>query len=234
VWGVLVFVAGWWVWARLQLGTLWLDESTSGTNIATVIMLNVALKLWVALEACRQLAEDRQAGSFELLLSTRLTVRDILRGQWLALRRQFLGPAVVSAAVAVLFMMAAIRHSPADRGIVLACWLGGVLLFMADVTALGWAAMYCALTTNSPNQATVLTIARILIAPWIILAAIIVLSNVFSSISDAPGLGFYLAWWFGLGLAADLIYGLTARRQLLTRFRHLACHGGRKRALERI
>jgi phosphatidylglycerophosphate synthase len=97
-------------------------------------------------------------------------------------------------------------------------------MFAADVVALGWTAMYCALTTRSPNHASMLTISRIVIAPAVILAAIVVLANVYSYLSAMPGpsLGFYLAWWFGLGLVADLIYGLTARRQLLTRFRHLA------------
>jgi ABC-type Na+ efflux pump permease subunit len=224
VWGVLFCVAGWWVWARIQLGTLWLDESTSGTNVATAVMLNVALKLWVGLEACRQLAEDRQSGSFELLLSTPLTVRDVLQGQWLALRRQFLAPAAVSAVVAVVFMVGAIQHSPNDWKWLLGAWLGAILMFAADVIALGWTAMYCALTTRSPNHASMLTISRIVIAPAVILAAIVVLANVYSYLSamPPPSPGFYLAWWFGLGLVADLIYGLTARRQLLTRFRHLA------------
>jgi ABC-type transport system involved in multi-copper enzyme maturation permease subunit len=231
VWVVLLFVAGWWLRARLQLGSMWLDESTNGTNLATAIILNVALKLWVALEACHPLAGNRQAGSFELLLPTRLTVREVLLGQWLALRRQFLAPALLSADVALLFMIAAVQHSLDDHGMIIATWLSGICLFVADVTALGWAAMYSALTTRTPYQAAVSAISRILIAPWIVLIAIIVLANVFASISGTPEPrpAFYVAWWLGLGLATDLIYGLSARRQLLTRFRHLACHGARKR-----
>ena len=40
----------------------------------------------------RQFAEDRHSGALELVVSTPLGVKEILRGQWLALRRQFLGP----------------------------------------------------------------------------------------------------------------------------------------------
>jgi hypothetical protein len=231
VWGVFLFVVCWWVWARFQFGTLWLDESTSGINIATAIMLNVALKLWVGLEACRPLAEERQSGSFELLLSTPLTVVDVFEGQWLALKRQFLAPTVLSAIIVVIFMIGAINHSPDQGGLLLALWLGAILMFAADVAALGWTAMYCALITHSPNQASMLTISRIVFAPGIIFAAIVVLGNVYAYFSGEPGprTGFYLAWWLGLGITADLVYGLSSRRRLVSSFRDLASAGKPKR-----
>ena len=56
------------------------------------------LKLWITTEAGQQLAVDKKSGAFELLLSTPLTVRDMVRGQWLALRRQFLKPLAAVAA----------------------------------------------------------------------------------------------------------------------------------------
>jgi ABC-type Na+ efflux pump permease subunit len=224
VWAVLLFVAGWWVWAHLQFGSIWLDDRTSGTNLATVIMLSVALKLWVGLEAGRPLAEERQSGSFELLLSTPLSAQDILGGQVLALKRQFLAPAIVSALVALLFMFSAIYHSPGDYGVLFAAWLGGILMFTADLAALFWTAMYRALTTRSPNQAATSTISRIVIAPALVFGAVVVLVNLYSYLSQtpAPKFEFYMACWIGLSLATDLAYGLTARRQLLTCFRLLA------------
>jgi ABC-type transport system involved in cytochrome c biogenesis permease component len=236
VWGVLAFVCVWWIWASLQFGMLWLNESNSGTNIATVVMLNVALKLWVPLEASRQLAEDRHSGSFELLLSTPVTVHEILRGQWLALRRQFLGPAILSYAVAVTFMLVSVRHSPGDHRVLWTAWLGGLLLFAADTAALGWTAMYAALTTHSPNQAVILTVKRLLLVPSILLVAIIFLTiNLYASFSSEPppGISSYLPWWFGLGIGADLIYGLTARSQLLNNFRSLACYAREPKLLEK-
>jgi hypothetical protein len=232
VWGVLLFVAGWWIWEHLQFGSIWLDERASGTDIATAIMLNTALKLWIGLEAGRQLAEERQSGSFELLLSTPITIGDIVAGQRLALKRQFLAPIILGAAVTVYFMIAAIRHSIADHGMLLTAWVGGLLMFGADVAALFWTAMYCALTRQSPNQTSVSTISRIVIAPSVIFGAVMVLLNLYAYLLTRPGprLEFEMAWWFGLGLATDIVYGLSARRQLLSRFRQLASHtraGGR-------
>jgi len=71
--------------------------------------LNLVIKVWFALEAGKQLSEDRKQGALELLLSTPLTVQDILRGQRLALERQFLGPVMVVLMVLFLVKGSAIR-----------------------------------------------------------------------------------------------------------------------------
>ncbi|HTL18554.1 MAG TPA: ABC transporter permease subunit [Patescibacteria group bacterium] len=229
VWGVMLFVGAWWIWAYKQFGALWLDESTSGTNFAAALMLNVALKLWIGLEAGRQLAEERQGGTFELLLSTPLGIRDILHGQLLALKRQFLLPTILAIAVVLGFMFSAIQHWPSEKTGVAAAWLAGLLMFAADIAALYWNSMYCAMTATSPNQAVIASISRIVIVPGLIFAVIVVLANLYSYFSSAaaPRTAFYMFWWFGLGMMTDVIYGLGARHRLLSRFRQLAVFGQR-------
>jgi hypothetical protein len=96
VWTFLGLMAFWWVRGWMDAGTLWFDPVT---GITLALIFNCTLKAWIALEAGQQLAEDQKAGALELLLPTPLTERDILRGQFLALRRQFLKPLLVTIAV---------------------------------------------------------------------------------------------------------------------------------------
>lgn len=231
VWGVLAFICAWWLWATWQFGTLWLTDSSSGTNLAVLVMLNVALKLWIPLEASRPLAEERHAGSFELLFSTPLTSREIFQGQWLALRRLFLGPILFGYAVAVVFLLVAVHHSPGDHKDIVAAWTCGLLLFALDGAALAWTAMHAALITSSPNHATLVAATRVLIVPSVLLLAIIVLRTVYAAFSSEPepSPSVFLVWWVGLGVVADLLYGVNARRRLMRDFRELASSGSGRR-----
>ena len=79
VWACLGFVAIWWLSLRLILHLNWDNEFFL---FLTALLLNSLLKLWIAVEAGQRLAEDQEMGVLELLLSTPLSVRDILRGQW--------------------------------------------------------------------------------------------------------------------------------------------------------
>src|SRR5205814_5695720 len=76
VWLALAFVAAWWLFMRAELHFDWFDEMLCFT---TALLLNSLLKLWIAVETGQRLAEDQKIGALELLLSTPMTVRDILR-----------------------------------------------------------------------------------------------------------------------------------------------------------
>ena len=62
-------------------------------------MLHLMLSMWVASEACAVFPAARDSGALELLLSTPLSVPEILRGQMLSLERQFFSPAVIVVAL---------------------------------------------------------------------------------------------------------------------------------------
>jgi hypothetical protein len=187
-------------------------------------MLNFALKMWLTIEAGRQLAEDRQTGAFELLLSVPLTVPDILRGQLLALRRQFLGPLVVVLGVGLLLMVGVHRRAPGWQN--QATWLAGIFMLVADLVALSWVGMWRALVARSHTLATVNTVMRMLVLPWVLFGVVVGSGNVWYGLmlgkNWSPGWQFYLELWMGLGLAADVVFGLTAWWELRTRFRELA------------
>lgn len=224
VWGLLAAIGGYWWWTWCQYGSNWYNDSLHPANLAAAVLFNSALKMWIAVEAGRRLAEEHKMGTFELLLSTDLTERDIMHGQWLALRRQFLKPTVAVLAVECLFLVASQRLPSTNREQGLVTWLAGMIMLVADMVAVSWVAMASALVARTPNLAAVSAVVRILILP---LAVFAVFSGIIAAVSAMqgwaePGWGFYVGWWFGLGMAADLVYGSIAWRQLHTQFRHLA------------
>jgi ABC-type transport system involved in multi-copper enzyme maturation permease subunit len=70
---------------------VWTFIATSYVMFALIL----GMKIMVAFQACRFFAEARRSGAWEMILSTPLTARQIIAGQWLAIRRIFLWPAIV-------------------------------------------------------------------------------------------------------------------------------------------
>jgi len=223
VWAVLGLVACGWTWGLARSRRDWLDQ---GTYVLTGLLLNLLLKAWFALEAGRQLAEDRRQGALELLLSTPLTVQDVLRGQLLALKRQFLGPTAVTLLVFFLFLMAAasdemLLENPEDRSFWVLLWAAGMVMLIAELAALYWVGMWLALSSKNPTRAAASNLGRILVMPWVVLAmgALVISLTWPQHAGDEPLQKFFLSAWLGVGLAVDLGLGAWARTRLLTEFR---------------
>ncbi len=211
-WGV-----GWW-----KFRNEWLNE---GVYVTTAIIVNLALRYWFAGEATRLMAENRKTGALELLLSTPLKVQDILRGQWLALRSQFLGPVLGVLFVECLFMVATVRNAipDEDRVFSFALWTAGMVMLISDLVALYWVGMWLGLTARNPIRAIGGSLARILILPWagygLVLLLLVLRELGPRSYQASPGWTFFLGLWFGLGLAVDIAFGAWSRQKLLTEFR---------------
>ena len=166
VWGMLLCAALLWLWGLAEWKDDWINP---GTHIVTAIALHTVLKFWIAGEACRRFVEDRRNGAMELMLSTPLSVEEILRGQLQALKRQFAGPVVVVVVLDLLFMMDGLREKwsgDIDAVWVVTC-LAGIVVFVYDMVALSWVAMWTGLTSPAINRASGGAISRILVIPWL-------------------------------------------------------------------
>ncbi|MCX6928465.1 MAG: ABC transporter permease, partial [Verrucomicrobia bacterium] len=222
VWAVFGLVACGWAWGLAKSRRDWLDQST---YVLTGLLLNLIIKIWFALEAGRPLAEDRRQGALELLLATPLTVQDILRGQVLALKRQFLGPLVVTLLLFFLFMMAAVSdaallENPEDRTLWVLLWAAGMVMLVADLFGLYWFGMWQGLKARSPTRATATNLGCILLLPWAgATLGMLAASLLWPNVENQPITKFFLGLWFGLGLAVDFVFGFWARHKLLTEFR---------------
>jgi ABC-type Na+ efflux pump permease subunit len=232
VWGVLGLVACGWGWGLAKYHHDWLNAPM---YVMTAIVLNLVIKIWFASEAGRQLAEDRKNGALELLLSTPLSVREILRGQMLALRRQFLGPVVVVLLVCGLFMGASLSESMSteDRNTAICFWLAGMAMLIPDLIGLYWVGLWQGLTAKNPNRVAGASATCILALPWVILATIcMVVSVTWMVVRQQTDFGpiSVIGLWFGLGLATDIGFSAWSRHKLLTEFRLAAEQRYSKRA----
>ena len=164
-WMFLLLLSAVWLWCWWKFRHEWLNE---GVYVTTAWLVNLALRYWFAGEATRCMAEQRKAGALELLLSTPLRVEEILHGQWLALRRQFIGPVIAVLMVEVVFMLASVKEAvpEEERLFWFALWSGGMLMLIADCCALYVIGSWQGLTARNPLRALGATLVRVLAFPW--------------------------------------------------------------------
>jgi hypothetical protein len=160
IWLVLALPTAFWGWLT------WVSWAVRGLNITYVLVMVAAASWLFALlivipsEACKQLVQDRLSGALEMVLCTPVTVKEIIRGQWLALRRRYLFPVLT-----VIFLSAALMITgyvtfgfggmldPEDRGLWLFWWITGICLLPVVLTAFCWISMRRALFATNLGQA---------------------------------------------------------------------------------
>ena len=228
VWAFLGICGVLWFWASLKHREYWLNVAT---YIFTAVALHTLLKLWLVSEACRCFAEGRSNGALELLLSTPLTVKEILTGQLLALKRQFGGPICLVILIDVILLFAARSDvSSRDRTFMGLLFGAGIVIFLADMIALSWVGMWQSLTRKRVNRAVSGTFAQVLFLPWVIFGAVmttlIILEETTRTWRVLTKLsrkgwdeGFVLGLWFAIALVTCLGFGISAYRKLHREFR---------------
>ncbi len=212
--------------ALAGLGVAWWVEGGPvppwGPTLIVGFALHVLLKFWIAGEAAGVLVRHRQEGTFELLLSTPLTVQDILRGQFRALRGQF-GPAVlVTAGLTAAYPLLAMWLEPEWDGdaatVTVTVALLAAAALVGDACALSWLASWQALAKRRPQHAAGRAVLRILFLPWPVLMLLVMGGAGAHSFEGA------VALWFLIGLASDTLWAVYARERLRHDF-HAAAAG---------
>jgi len=136
------------------------------------------LKIFFAIQACRFFSETRRTGALELLFCTPLTMREVVAGQWMVLRRVFLWPLIIllsANAVALVYSASkgagtwgAAGSNPLPFEILSLYFNFKVIPnTVADFLAIGWFGMWLALCLQRPNMAAGLTILSVVILPMI-------------------------------------------------------------------
>jgi len=216
VWGGLGLMGCAFAWG---LGKVGLRESMPLFIVAVVISHSL-LKFWIASETCHHLEDQRRSGALEFLLScTPLRVSEIIRGQWLALRRRFLGPVLALLNFDLLLILAsqmpAAQNGDESKARFAVAVGASMQMLVTDAFAIGWVGMWRAMSAKKPRQAAGQTISRILVLPWLLM-------GLMGAMRFLTSFWATLIIWFGLGIAVDIAFALWAQRNLYSQFRALA------------
>jgi len=177
-----------WVAWLLSLGGVllliyvWCEGGTTGLSFSRFYIwpFYFLLKMFIAIQACRFFGEARRTGALELLCCTPLTMRAVIQGQWMLLRRVLLWPLIVLLLAHLTGLVLAYMRGSGMFGIPKGN-MPGMFDFtiayqqfivipnnVADYFALGWFGMWLALSLQRPNIAAGLTILCVLVLPTII------------------------------------------------------------------
>jgi hypothetical protein len=163
VWFFVLAMLGIWVVAALNYGmSMMADEEMIPF---TIFILYVPLKIWIAAEASRRFSEDRSNHTFESLLSTPLSVSQIIQGQLQALARQFAGPIALVLAwefSLMIFRPGHFRDVPAAR-----YYWPKMAILAADAAALACAGMWLGLKCKGRIRAILASLILVLLVPWV-------------------------------------------------------------------
>jgi hypothetical protein len=217
VWAFLVLVAFIWMLGLIFNPHDWKEDYA---YVWTAYIVHTVFKYWVVTEACRRFSLDRQSGALELLLSTPIQVKEIVRGQWMALERQFAGPVLVVLLADFVFLLAGRQQSET-----VLFWIALMVIFVTDLLTLGWLGMWRGLNSRRPNRAAAAALVRVLVLPWMAFLMLMTLGALTDAFGRRSGL------WDGhsvivfgtvIALVFNALFGLPARRRLTQEFRQVA------------
>jgi len=215
VWAFLGLVAFIWMLGLIFNPQDWKDQTA---YFWTAIMVHTVLKFWVVTEACRRFSLDRQSGALELLLSTPTPVKEIVRGQWMGLERQFAGPMFAVLLADFIFLLA-----ERQREYWVVICIAGMTIFLADMVTLGWLGMWRGLNSRRPNRAAAAALVRVLVLPWMVYLLLLTFIGVSGGFGRSQWTENTLViLWAVIGLVFNAVFGLPARQRLLTEFRQIA------------
>lgn len=237
VWGALLALGLAWVYGYKEMPEVWISPPIF---ILTALVLHLVILTWVTSEAVALLGPDLRSGALELVLATSISVRDLLWGHWLGLRRQFLGPTVV-VITAELAMMAAGLSKAGSSGIhgseeVVAwsvVWLVAMGLQVFSWYTVAWLGMWQGVKQKQANRASGNCVTIVVILPWVLLG----LGSTLLGLAGwrwMPHPGVFLACYAVIQVLVNTLAVLWARDRLLRGLRgQVARRFGEQRASAR-
>jgi ABC-type transport system involved in multi-copper enzyme maturation permease subunit len=228
LWAVFLVLTAGWVLTYDANPSSW----TSGQlEIVWPVIAQQMLCLWIAAQAPRRMADDKQSGALELLLCTPLEPAEIVRGQMRILGRRF-GGALASLLALDLLMIAAVLSiaGTAGGGRVMRqdlIWLAacGLVVFPAQAYSMAKIGLYQGLVQSTSLRATLLLVWKVGLLPWVTwLAFILSYIAIQRHMRSLPVVTNTFVWlaWTASQLAVYGVFLAHANHRLRASFRTLA------------
>jgi hypothetical protein len=174
--------------------------------------------------------EGRQNGELELLLSTPLGGRDIVRGRWNALLIRFRAPLLLAGFVMFLEFIFS-----AGAGRLLTLGASSITFQLAmvpvnrvlDAIAVFWVGMWFGMRAKRPVSIIIWPVGLVIALPWVLSYIILVMASLLSKPSAGPlgavaGFFWWSIAWPVVEVAKNILFIRWAAHKLKTEFRTLA------------
>lgn len=223
-WILLAAAGGLLIWIEWKWDVPWRER---GFVLGATWVLHLIFKTWIGSLSSASLSADRDCGALELLLSTPMTTRDIVRGHWLGLQHHFARPLAFLLALEAVWVLAVLAFGRDEGERHLLTWLFifgcHYAVFFMDVWALGWLGLWMGVKAKNAQEAASGTQLRVLILPWVALALSMMAVG---CLFRFQGFGDPLAWtvfiWTGWSLTLDIAWMHYAREKVHASLRDAA------------
>jgi ABC-type Na+ efflux pump permease subunit len=218
---------GIWMFEHFAGKDFWPDQ---GVAVGWAVVAHYILCLWIAVQAPRRLADDKQSGALELLLCTPLTPRQIVKGCTRALLARF------GTVAAIMMLLDAYSlyfcytqqwpyNSMSTQDIVELSLCGLLVLPLQTYTFIRLG-VYQGLAQGNSLRATFKLIAKVALLPWALFVSF-VLGMLLAERYINRWLGrfgevFFISMWIGIHVLTCLGFLLHGNYRLKRHFRDLA------------
>src|SRR2546425_4279630 len=156
-------------------------------------------RVWIAAMACRFLVEARRSGALEIILTTPLAIKTILRGRRQALLRLFFWPVLAIAVLHWCFVWGTwkpVANQPNNVAVLRVQSLhaaGSLISFLTDVVALSAVGGWLSVSSRNPRVIVLKTFLIVTLVPWL-LQFFMTTSQIVQSLTAANNSWRYLVW----------------------------------------
>jgi ABC-type transport system involved in multi-copper enzyme maturation permease subunit len=221
MWLTIIFSGLAWMMAHPFLNS---GKGSAEFAVAAGLLFHAFLKFWLAYDAASRFTADRRCGALEMLLSTPLTVSEMLGGQFRAMIKRFFKPLLCVLALDLALFMTGFgtaRSIPGGWTLLLIQFVV-VGTFLMDVAAVAMFGMWQGLRTRQSGRAALWTAGRVLALPTALFSVVVflvLLTGEMRRLADPKPL---VLLWFIISVTNAALCISAALRHLREDFRELA------------